>query len=68
MLQLYLSGNMISTLPPQLFTLQNLSVLSLRMYFCTRVTRQRLIASVQQVAISLRIYLEKSAVCKISAS
>lgn len=29
-LQLYLSGNKISSLPPQLFTLQNLSVLSLR--------------------------------------
>ncbi|KAI6042052.1 hypothetical protein EDC04DRAFT_2866937 [Pisolithus marmoratus] len=29
-LQLYLSGNKISFLPPQLFTLQNLSVLSLR--------------------------------------
>ncbi|KAI6101324.1 hypothetical protein F5141DRAFT_1066054 [Pisolithus sp. B1] len=29
-LQLYLSGNKISSLPPELFTLQNLSVLSLR--------------------------------------
>jgi len=37
-LQLYLSGNMISTLPPQLFTLQNLSVLSLRTYFYMLVT------------------------------